>query len=115
MQKWDAPQINPSQSNDIFPMAINKARLRHFHFILDPIMFLPILLTAITGSLFQIEVITGKSEDFLWLLDLHRGKFGSINLELIYPFFNAFGVLFLTFTGIAMWLQINKKINKLSR
>ncbi len=96
-------------------MATIKARLRHFHYILAPIMFLPILLTAITGSLFQIAVITGKSEDFLWLLDLHRGKFGSINLELIYPFLNAFGVLFLAVTGIGMWLQINKKLRKLHR
>ena len=96
-------------------MAINKARLRQFHFILAPIMFFPILLTLITGSLFQVAVITGKSEDFLWLLDLHRGKFGSINLELIYPFFNAFGVLFLAVTGITMWLQIQKKPRKLQR
>ena len=54
-------------------MAINKARLRHFHYILAPIMFLPIFLTAITGSLFQVAVITGKSADYLWLLELHRG------------------------------------------
>ncbi len=96
-------------------MRINQALVRHFHFILAPIMFFPILLTLITGSLFQIAVITGKSEDFLWLLDLHRGKFGSINLEIIYPFLNAFGVLFLAVTGITMWLQINKKVRKLHR
>ena len=53
-------------------MAISKARLRHLHYILAPIMFLPIFLTAITGSLFQVAVITGKGEDFLWLLELHR-------------------------------------------
>lgn len=95
-------------------MAINKARLRHTHYILAPIMFLPIFLTAITGSLFQIAVITGKSADFLWLLELHRGKFGIIDLELIYPLINAFGVLFLAITGIMMWLQINRKLKKSS-
>ena len=94
-------------------MAINKARLRHIHYIVAPIMFLPIFLTAITGSLFQVAVITGKSADFLWLLELHRGKFGSVNLELIYPLINAFGVLFIAITGIIMWLQINKKARKL--
>ena len=93
-------------------MALNKARLRHFHYIIAPIMFLPIFLTAITGSLFQVAVITGKSTDYLWLLDLHRGKFGSINLEFIYPLINAFGVLFLAITGIAMWLQLNKRLRK---
>ncbi len=96
-------------------MAINKARLRHLHYIFAPIMFLPIFLTAITGSLFQVAVITGKSSDFLWLLELHRGKFGIINLELIYPLLNAFGVLFLAITGIMMWLQINRKARKLHR
>ncbi len=94
-------------------MTINKARLRHLHYILAPIMFLPIFLTAITGSLFQVAVITGRSSDFLWLLELHRGKFGIINLELIYPLLNAFGVLFIAITGIIMWLQINKKARRL--
>ena len=96
-------------------MAINKARLRHLHYILAPIMFLPIFLTAITGSLFQVTVITGKSADFLWLLELHRGKFGIINLELIYPLLNAFGVLFIALTGIMMWLQIKKKAKRLHK
>lgn len=96
-------------------MATNKARLRHLHYILAPIMFLPIFLTAITGSLFQIAVTTGNSENYLWLLELHRGKFGVINLELIYPFINAFGVLFLAITGIVMWLQINRKFRSLHR
>ena len=96
-------------------MANIKARLRHFHYTLAPIMFLPIFLTAITGSLFQVAVVTGKSEDFFWLLELHRGKFGSINLEAIYPFLNAFGILFLAITGITMWLQMNKKAKKRHR
>jgi hypothetical protein len=95
-------------------MAINKARLRHLHYILAPIMFLPIFLTAITGSLFQVAVITGKGQDFLWLLELHRGKFGIIDLELIYPLINAFGVLFLAITGIMMWLQIGRNLKKSS-
>ena len=96
-------------------MAINKARLRHLHYILAPIMFLPIFLAAITGSLFQVAVITGKSADFLWLLELHRGKFGIINLELIYPLLNASGILLIALTGIMMWLQINKKVKRLHK
>ncbi|AFZ38197.1 hypothetical protein Sta7437_4759 (plasmid) [Stanieria cyanosphaera PCC 7437] len=93
-------------------MAINKARLRHIHFWFAPIMFFPILLTSITGSLFQVAVITGKGEQFLWLLDFHRGKFGRINLEFIYPLLNAFGVLMLVVTGIIMWLQIRQKVRR---
>ncbi|OKH17683.1 hypothetical protein [[Limnothrix rosea] IAM M-220] len=93
-------------------MLNNKLIFRQLHYKLAPIMLFPIFLTAITGSLFQVSMLTGKSSDFLWLLELHRGKFGVINLEIIYPFLNAFGVLFLTFTGIVMWFKTNRKIKK---
>jgi hypothetical protein len=86
-------------------MAISKARLRQLHVTFAPIVVLPLLLTLLTGSLFQIAVLTGQSNDFLWLLAWHRGKFGRINLETIYPFLNAFGLLAMVVTGISMWFQ----------
>ncbi|NES72149.1 MAG: PepSY domain-containing protein [Okeania sp. SIO2D1] len=89
-------------------MAINKVRFRQLHFWFAPIMVFPVLLSAITGSLFQVAVVTGKTNDYLWLLDWHRGTFGRINLEMIYPFLNAFGVLVLAVTGIIMWLQTRR-------
>ena len=81
-------------------------KLRRLHGVLAPIMFLPLLLTLITGSLFQVAVITNRADDFLWLLELHRGKFGRFNLELIFPFLNSFGLLMLVITGIIIWLKI---------
>ena len=36
----------------------------------------------------------------------------SLNLEFIYPFLNAFGVLFVAITAIVMWLQIERKSRK---
>lgn len=87
-------------------MPINKVRNRNLHRMLAPIMVLPLLLTLITGSLFQMAVVSGKTSEFIWLLDLHRGKFGSINLDKIYPFLNAIGLLTLLITGIIMWWQI---------
>ena len=81
-------------------------KLRQLHGVLAPIMFLPLLLTLITGSLFQVAVITNRADDFLWLLELHRGKFGRFNLELIFPFLNSFGLLMLVITGIIIWLKI---------
>lgn len=60
---------------------------------------------------FQFAVAGGRANDFLWLLELHRGKFGSINLELIYPILNALGLLTLVVTGLMMWLQTrNRKL-----
>ncbi len=93
-------------------MAFNHRRLRQIHRWLAPIMVLPLTLTLITGSLFQIATLTGETQQFLWLLDLHTGKFGAINLRFIYPFLNAFGVLTLVVSGIMMWLQLRPKKNR---
>ncbi|MDY6805718.1 MAG: PepSY domain-containing protein [Cyanobacteriota bacterium] len=90
-------------------MPINKARLRKLHRNFAPIMVFPLLLTLITGSLFQMAVVSGKTQDFFWLLDFHRGKFGVVNLENVYPFLNALGLLTMIITGIIMWWQIPKK------
>lgn len=84
---------------------MNPLYFRQLHRRLAPILLLPLLITLITGSLFQIAVVTGKTNEFAWLLDLHRGKFGRINLEMIYPFFNALGLLLLLLTGLMLWLQ----------
>ncbi|MDJ0845429.1 PepSY domain-containing protein [Crocosphaera sp.] len=84
---------------------INKTALRQLHYKIAPLMLFPLLLTVITGTLFQVAVVTGNADDFLWLLELHRGKFGRINLEMVYPFLNGFGLLMLGVTGVIMWLQ----------
>lgn len=86
-------------------MASNRVRLRQLHKALVPFMVLPLLLTLTTGMLFQFAVAGDRASDFLWLLDLHRGKFGQINLEFVYPIFNALGLLTLVVTGSIMWLQ----------
>ncbi|MGK7872296.1 MAG: PepSY domain-containing protein [Xenococcaceae cyanobacterium] len=91
---------------------IDKARIRQLHAQFAPIMIFPVLLTLITGSLFQIAVLTGKADIFLWLLEFHRGKFGRINLEIIYPFLNAFGLLMLAATGMTLWLQTRPRKTK---
>lgn len=86
-------------------MSINKARLRQLHSMLAPIMILPILLTLTTGLVYQMADVAGKQADFFWLLEIHTGHFGRLNLELIYPFLNALGLLTLALTGITLWFQ----------
>ncbi|MDJ0511549.1 MAG: PepSY domain-containing protein [Crocosphaera sp.] len=88
---------------------INRTYLRQLHHKIAPLMIFPLLLTVLTGTLFQVAVVTGKSGDFIWLLDLHRGKFGRINLEMIYPFLNGFGLLMLGVTGVIIWLQTRSR------
>ena len=84
---------------------INTTYLRQLHYKTAPIMIFPLLLTVLTGTLFQVAVVTGNANNFTWLLELHRGKFGRINLEMIYPFLNGFGLLMLGITGVMIWLQ----------
>lgn len=93
-------------------MRIPQARLRQLHRQLAPIMILPVLLTLITGVLYQIVDLVGKGEDFNWLLDWHKGHFGSLNLEIIYVFLNALGLLTLAITGIWLWYSMRRKSRK---
>ncbi|MFP4134080.1 MAG: PepSY domain-containing protein [Halothece sp.] len=93
-------------------MAFNRRRLRQLHRWFAPIMVLPLILTLLTGSLYQVAVLTGEVQDFLWLLDLHTGKFGALDLQFIYPFLNAFGILILAVTGITMWWQLRPVNNR---
>lgn len=86
-------------------MTINRVRLRQLHKALVPFMVLPLLLTLTTGTLFQFAVAGDRANDFLWLLELHRGKFGQVNLEFLYPILNALGLLTLIITGSIMWFQ----------
>jgi hypothetical protein len=75
-------------------------------------MSLPILLTAMTGSIYQIIDLSGHGEDADWLLDMHKGNFGSLKLEGIYPFLNALGLLFLLVTGILLLLNSRSNTRK---
>ena len=93
---------------------MNRVRLRQLHRALVPFMVLPLLITLTTGTLFQFAVAGDRANDFLWLLELHRGKFGQINLEFIYPVFNALGLLTLVVTGSIMWWQSPNRRRKQS-
>ncbi|QDZ38591.1 PepSY domain-containing protein [Euhalothece natronophila Z-M001] len=90
-------------------MTFNRQRLRQLHRWFAPIMVLPLMLTLFTGALYQVAILTGEVQDFLWLLELHTGKFGALDLQFIYPFLNAFGVLILAVTGITMWWQLRSR------
>lgn len=82
---------------------------RRLHRALAPVMLTPLLITLITGVMFHVAALTGKAEDYLWLLALHRGQFGRINLEVVYVFFNAAGLLFLLISGLLLWLQSSRR------
>ena len=79
--------------------------IRKFHRAMAPLMVMPLLITLVTGIGFQTAIALDQGNNFLWLLDLHRGKFGRINLEMVYPFLNGLGLLFLVISGLTLWLK----------
>lgn len=89
-------------------MALDKAQIRKVHRILAPIVLLPLLVTLVTGSLYQIALLTDNVADYYWLIRIHKGDWLVINLEAIYPFLNALGLLVMLVTGITMWLQMHR-------
>lgn len=89
-------------------MSLSPIQARRLHRWLVPIMAFPLVLTVMTGVLFQWAVAAEQADQFLWLLDLHRGKFGRINLEMVYPFLNGLGLLTMVVTGLVLWWQSNR-------
>jgi uncharacterized iron-regulated membrane protein len=95
-------------------MKINAAKIRQWHRLLAPIMILPILLTVITGVIFQIGELGGFENKVIWAIHWHKGDFGYIDFQKSFPFLNALGLLFLTFTGISMWWKSRRKVSSKS-
>ena len=83
--------------------------IRKVHRVIAPIMTVPIVLTLITGTIYQMFDLAGQGDSADWLLDAHKGHFGALNLEVVYPFLNALGLLVLAVTGISMWLQMRSR------
>ncbi|MFZ9215823.1 MAG: hypothetical protein ACO215_01975, partial [Vulcanococcus sp.] len=64
-------------------------KARQLHRWVVPLAAAPLLLTAATGSLYSVLLEQGI--DAFWLLKIHRGSFGPLNLQ---PYYSALlGVL----------------------
>ncbi len=57
-------------------------RLRTLHRVLVPVAAPPLLLTAASGSLYSLLLERGI--DAFWLIKIHTGRFGPINLQPYY-------------------------------
>ena len=83
-------------------------KFKDIHAFVAPIVVIPIILTLVTGSAYQLFELIGKEDGVRWLIAVHKGHFGPVNLEVIYPFLNALGLLFMAVTGISMWLKLRQ-------
>jgi len=85
-------------------MALSQRILRRIHRALAPIVALPLLVTVVTGSLYQMARLTGNF-DYSWLIQIHKGQWGPLDLQGVYPFLNGLGLLVMVATGLSLWLQ----------
>ncbi|MFS8860851.1 PepSY domain-containing protein [Synechococcus sp. H60.1] len=85
-------------------MALSRKLTRQIHRALAPLLALPLVVTVVTGSLYQIARLNGNL-DYYWLIQIHKGQWGPLDLQAIYPFLNGLGLLVMVATGLSLWLQ----------
>ena len=95
-------------------MSKQTLNVRQVHRWLAPIMVLPLLITLLTGVGFQLAGFADQERQFRWLMAMHKGHFGFLDLSTVYPFLNALGLLFLLVTGLSMWLQGRRRLAQTS-
>ena len=78
-------------------------RARKVHRWLVPIAAAPLLITASTGSLYSL--LLEQDIDAFWLLKIHTGNFGVLNLQPFYPMLLGALTLIVTVSGAAMLLR----------
>ena len=78
-------------------------RARTVHRWLVPLAALPLLITAGTGSLYSL--LLEKNIDAFWLLKIHTGNFGVLNLQPVYPMLLGGLTVIVTVSGAAMLLK----------
>ena len=78
-------------------------RARKLHRCLVPIAALPLLITAATGSLYTL--LLQQDIDAFWLLKIHTGQFGVLNLQPVYPMLLGALTIVVTVSGAVMLLK----------
>ena len=78
-------------------------RARKVHRWLIPIAAVPLLITAATESLYSL--LLEQDIDAFWLLKIHTGNFGVLNLQPLYPMVLGALTIVVTVSGAAMLLR----------
>ncbi len=90
---------------------------RQFHQRLAPWIFLPLLISALTGLFYRIskDLLGFSRDDVHWLMSIHEGEWLGKNGELIYVVLNSLGLLWMLITGFQMFAKkigFFKKVSK---
>ena len=81
---------------------------RRLHRSLVPLAALPLLLTALSGSLYG--ALSAQGIEAFWLIKLHTGNFGALNLQPYYS--TVLGVLTLFVAGSGIGLLLGSRSGK---
>ncbi|QCH15438.1 hypothetical protein CB0101_11330 [Synechococcus sp. CB0101] len=77
-------------------------RARRLHQLLVPLAAAPLLLTAASGSLYSLLLEQGV--DAFWLLKIHTGRFGPLNLQPYYSILLGLATLVVIVSGVGILL-----------
>ena len=83
-----------------------RRQARRIHRWLVPLAAVPLLITAGTGSLYSL--LLEQNIDAFWLLKLHTGQFGWLNLQPIYPMLLGILTIVVTVSGMTMLLRASR-------
>jgi hypothetical protein len=81
---------------------------RRLHRSLVPLAAVPLLLTALSGSLYG--ALSAQGIEAFWLMKLHTGNFGAVNLQPYYS--TVLGVLTLFIAGSGIGLLLGRRIGR---
>lgn len=84
---------------------LTQRKARRIHRWLVPLAAAPLLLTAGTGSLYSLLLEQGV--DAFWLLKIHTGQFGPLNLQPVYSLLLGILTIIVTISGLAMLVKPN--------
>ena len=77
-------------------------RARRLHRLLVPLAAAPLLLTAASGSLYSLLLEQGI--DAFWLMKIHTGRFGPLNLQPYYSILLGLATLVVIVSGVVLLL-----------
>ena len=85
------------------PRRNQQRQARRLHRWLVPIAAAPLLLTAGSGSLYSL--LLEQNIDAFWLLKIHTGDFGPINLQPIYSVILGVLTVVVTISGLVLLIR----------
>ncbi len=87
----------------VLPNRDQQRKARRLHRWLVPIAAAPLLLTAGSGSLYSL--LLEQNIDAFWLLKIHTGNFGAINLQPIYSVMLGVLTVVVTISGLVLLIR----------